>query len=657
MSFEVRCDTCDARFALGDDLYERKVKGRLVTIKCKKCGAGISVDGTGATADATALPPVEEVVPSDEAPTEIREVGPAGVHTATPTVPLTGERLRGSNELEPTPTQPLELGAAVWLVSFTETDDRELDAGKIAEAIGNGDIDANTIVWRDGMADWTAISGVPELADALAKGKALRAKPPSPTTGGFLGTGMKLGGGLGGKSPEPTKAPTPVAKVRSPEPPKLKTPEPAKVKSPQPPKLKSPEPPKAAPATDDDEEEAPISLEPESLDPESLKRLQQDDPGAAMALSPGTLGAPKAPKPPPRADKGKPSLPTPKKAPKPPSPKKGGPELESLSDEKARLEDRVDEDFLGLGGGAPIMAPVNFDAPTAPIDIASIGADEPAPSSRGKKKKKKKSATSDAEASAAPPLATASVAAETPTKQEEKRGSPLVFVLVAAALAVGGYFVLFKQDAPKEPAPERTTRAETAPAPSPEPATAPEPAAPQPAEQEPAAEPAKEPAPEEPAKAEPATGDPAEPPSKSASVASKGEAPKGPAKEAAEGPSKTEPAKAEPAKAEPAKTETPKEEPKKEVAVAGDFDAAAARASLGAAAGAAAGCRKADDPSGTARVTITFAPSGRVTSAVVSGPPFAGTATGGCIASAMRSARVPPFSGSPVTVGKTVLVN
>jgi hypothetical protein len=56
-------------------------------------------------------------------------------------------------------------------------------------------------------------------------------------------------------------------------------------------------------------------------------------------------------------------------------------------------------------------------------------------------------------------------------------------------------------------------------------------------------------------------------------------------------------------------------------------------------------------------VTVTFAPSGRVTSAVVSGPPFAGTATGGCIASTMRSASVPAFSGDKVTVSKTVVIN
>jgi hypothetical protein len=55
-------------------------------------------------------------------------------------------------------------------------------------------------------------------------------------------------------------------------------------------------------------------------------------------------------------------------------------------------------------------------------------------------------------------------------------------------------------------------------------------------------------------------------------------------------------------------------------------------------------------------VVITFAPSGRVTTATIGGPPFAGTPTGGCIAAALRKARVPAFEGERVTVSKTIVV-
>jgi predicted Zn finger-like uncharacterized protein len=88
----------------------------------------------------------------------------------------------------------------------------------------------------------------------------------------------------------------------------------------------------------------------------------------------------------------------------------------------------------------------------------------------------------------------------------------------------------------------------------------------------------------------------------------------------------------------------------------GDFDPAAAAAALTAGAAQASSCRKEGDPSGVASVVITFAPSGRVTSANISGPPYAGTPTGGCIAAVLRKAHVPPFDGDRVTVSKTIVI-
>lgn len=88
-----------------------------------------------------------------------------------------------------------------------------------------------------------------------------------------------------------------------------------------------------------------------------------------------------------------------------------------------------------------------------------------------------------------------------------------------------------------------------------------------------------------------------------------------------------------------------------------EFDAEEAASALDSAAERATSCRQPTDPSGTAVVTITFAPSGRVTTATIAGPPFLGTATGSCIASTMRGAKVPAFSGKFVTVRKTVTIH
>ncbi len=85
------------------------------------------------------------------------------------------------------------------------------------------------------------------------------------------------------------------------------------------------------------------------------------------------------------------------------------------------------------------------------------------------------------------------------------------------------------------------------------------------------------------------------------------------------------------------------------------FDTAAAAAALGAAAGSAAGCADGEHK-GSARVSVTFAPSGRATVAIVESGSLLGTPVASCIANVMRNASVPAFSGGPVTVRKKVRV-
>ena len=64
-------------------------------------------------------------------------------------------------------------------------------------------------------------------------------------------------------------------------------------------------------------------------------------------------------------------------------------------------------------------------------------------------------------------------------------------------------------------------------------------------------------------------------------------------------------------------------------------------------------CKRPDGPTGNGKVKVTFGPNGQVNNSEIEGPPFAGTAVGGCIAGKFRAAHVPPFSGAPVAVGKS----
>ncbi len=104
----------------------------------------------------------------------------------------------------------------------------------------------------------------------------------------------------------------------------------------------------------------------------------------------------------------------------------------------------------------------------------------------------------------------------------------------------------------------------------------------------------------------------------------------------------------------PNPSSTAADEPTSEPAVQ-EIDLARLRVIVGAKAAQAAGCGDGEHH-GSSRVAITFAPSGRATSAVLTGGRFAGTRVGSCIASVMRSARIPAFKGSHTTVTKRVTI-
>jgi hypothetical protein len=89
----------------------------------------------------------------------------------------------------------------------------------------------------------------------------------------------------------------------------------------------------------------------------------------------------------------------------------------------------------------------------------------------------------------------------------------------------------------------------------------------------------------------------------------------------------------------------------------GDVDRGAVLANLSAIAATVQSCKKPDGPTGTGHVKITYLPDGTVQSAVVDQPPFAGTAVGGCVAGKFRSSQIPAFRGSPLTVGKSFVIN
>jgi hypothetical protein len=231
MSFPITCTACNKTFTISDEIYEKKVAGRVVTIKCKSCSAGIRVDGTKGGAAATAAPAT--------AAAPMVSMGPAVPEAAPAAAPA---------------------GEPVWAVDYPDGQDREFTMPEVVAELERGAINGTTLVWRDGMAEWLELAQVPELrgslaeieakkkAAAVAAAKAAAAKAaasagpvhkpraPMPTVTGLAGLpGPGVAVRPRPQQPTPAELPKPRAQQpSSPELPKPRAPQPTPVELPKP---------------------------------------------------------------------------------------------------------------------------------------------------------------------------------------------------------------------------------------------------------------------------------------------------------------------------------------------------------------------------------------------------------------------------------------
>jgi outer membrane biosynthesis protein TonB len=120
------------------------------------------------------------------------------------------------------------------------------------------------------------------------------------------------------------------------------------------------------------------------------------------------------------------------------------------------------------------------------------------------------------------------------------------------------------------------------------------------------------------------------------------------------GPSLAAEPKAAPAERQP-ETDLSGLQPAKPTKAESRADDGELQQALAEAASRAKGCRDSASPiSGVASVSVTIAPSGDVTGAVVQNSPFAHTLEGACVAGKFRSIHISPFKGDTITVRKSV---
>jgi hypothetical protein len=84
------------------------------------------------------------------------------------------------------------------------------------------------------------------------------------------------------------------------------------------------------------------------------------------------------------------------------------------------------------------------------------------------------------------------------------------------------------------------------------------------------------------------------------------------------------------------------------------FNSKLANNSIASAAARIKSCKDVSVPPGSVSVVVTFATTGRVVAATVTTPSYSLGEIGACLVSKLKKAQVPPFSGAPETVKKTI---
>jgi len=144
---KIVCQNCSATYKIADD----KVQGKKVfKIKCKKCGEDILVRGTDAPAEAES-------------------------HMERP------------NEDEATRVVSNEGSEPIWHAVLNGDQQGPFSIDQLRELMGQGQIDTETYVWRDGFDGWLPMRDVVELAALTTSASAPSPSMPAATGGDLFG--------------------------------------------------------------------------------------------------------------------------------------------------------------------------------------------------------------------------------------------------------------------------------------------------------------------------------------------------------------------------------------------------------------------------------------------------------------------------------------
>jgi predicted Zn finger-like uncharacterized protein len=120
---KITCQACAAKYTIADE----KVVGKVVKIRCKKCGASIVINGNDPSGASAGIADAQNL-----------------------------DYAEGASQ--------------AWTVNVAEGDQRAMEDGEIVTAYRSGVVNDETYCWKDGMPDWLPVREIPQLYRACTTG-------------------------------------------------------------------------------------------------------------------------------------------------------------------------------------------------------------------------------------------------------------------------------------------------------------------------------------------------------------------------------------------------------------------------------------------------------------------------------------------------------
>jgi predicted Zn finger-like uncharacterized protein len=183
------CGSCRTKYQISDE----KVRGKILTIRCKKCGAKIIVREALAkdAPESTVVAPVAEGPQSNPA---------AAISEGALSQAL--DHALASGDTHDVPLKPEAAADLDWYLAIDGQQSGPFPFSQILERVRSGLVQGRHYVWHEGMENWTRVRDTPGLQEEWsARPSAAPPPPPPPAATGDLQ--------LGNASPlDPSELPT-----------------------------------------------------------------------------------------------------------------------------------------------------------------------------------------------------------------------------------------------------------------------------------------------------------------------------------------------------------------------------------------------------------------------------------------------------------------